>query len=171
MAQQDTHARTLAEGRTEWNGRPYGSEGDEPSLGELLKRLSNDTGDLISQEITLAKAELRESANTAVKGASKLAIAGVLGLVGTIALTAFAVLGLADLIGGEYWVWALVVGAIELIVAAVIARGALKGMKQEGLKPDESIESLRESKSWAKEEARDLKRDITGSSNTAHAGR
>jgi uncharacterized membrane protein YqjE len=144
---------------------------EDPSLGELLKRLSNDTGDLLSQEVALAKAELRESASNVGKGAVKIGIALLFGLTGALALTAFLIIGLGGATGGHYATWALVVGAVEVIIAAVAANGARKAMKPSEIKPVETIETLRENKSWAKDEMRDLKHDLTSTPASSHQNR
>ena len=169
---QDTRSRfaTNGDGPAPWEA-DYRPEQEDPSLGELLKRLSNDTGDLVSQEVALAKAELRESAENIGKGAVKLGIALMFGLTGALALTAFLIIGLGGATGGHYATWALVVGGIELIIAAVAANGARKVMRPGEIKPAETIDSLREDKSWAKDEMRDLKHDLTSPPASSHQNR
>jgi uncharacterized membrane protein YqjE len=150
-------ATARANGRGIWNGDDYPHE--EPSLGQLLKRLSADMGTLVSQEASLAKAELRESAATAAKGAAKLGIALTFAIAGTIALTAFLVIAIGGAID-NYWLAALIVGAAELLVGVVLARSAMSSMTGPSIKPRETIESLREDKQWVGQEARDLKRHV-----------
>jgi uncharacterized membrane protein YqjE len=167
MAQQDIQSRLRSDGDgTGVQRNAFREQHDDASLGELLKRLSSDSGELISQEIALAKAELRESTTNVVKGAAKLLVAYMLGFVGLIALTAFAVVGLGDATNGKYWLWALVIGAVELIVAGVLAKSAKGSMDSGGIKPTETIETLQEDKNWAGREMRDLKQDITGNRKT-----
>ncbi len=155
------------DGSAPWTAdRP--TQQEESSLGELLKRLSNDTGDLMSQEIALAKAELKESATQIAKGTSKLVVASMFGLTGLIALTAFAIVGLGNVTGGHYDVWALVVGATEMIIAAIAANGARKSMRASELMPAATMQTLREDKSWAQRAAKNLKHDITKSPVPTH---
>jgi uncharacterized membrane protein YqjE len=161
---------TNGDGLAPWE-TDYRAQQEDPSLGELLKRLSNDTGDLVSQEVALAKAELKESAANLGKGAVKLAIALVFGLTGAFALTAFLIVGLGGATGGHYATWALVVGALELVIAAVVANGARKVMSPSEIKPEETIDSLREDKSWAKNEMKDLKHDLTSTPASSQQNR
>jgi uncharacterized membrane protein YqjE len=162
MAAQETRSRfaTNGDGPAPWED-VHQARQEEPSLGELLKRLSNDTGDLLSQEIALAKAELRESVENIGRGAVKLGVALMFGLTGLLALTAFLIVGLGGVTGGHYGTWALVIGVVELIIAALAARSAKQSMRPSQIKPTETIDTLREDKSWARDEMKDLKRDLT----------
>jgi uncharacterized membrane protein YqjE len=171
MAQQDLRrpATTSGDGPATWEGS-YGAQAEELSLGELLKRLSNDAGELISQEISLAKAELKESATNIGKGATKFGVALAFGFVGLIAITAFMVIGLGNATGGYEW-WALGVGAAEMIIAGIAAKSAMSSIKPAAIKPADSIDSLREDKSWAKREARDLKHDLATNPTTKQSVR
>ena len=172
MDTQQTQSRyaTNGDGLTPWES-DYRAQHADPSLGELLKRLSNDTGDLFSQEVALAKAELKESAANIGKGVTKLGAALVFGLTGVFAPTAFLIIGLGGATGGRYATWALIVGALEVIIAAFAVNGARKSMRPGEIKPAETIETLREDKSWAKEEVRDLKHDLTSTPATSQQNR
>ena len=172
MDRQDTQSRyaTDGDGPPPWEDS-YRASQEDPSLGALLKRLSDDTGDLLGQEVALAKAELKESAANIGKGAVKFGVALMFGLTGAIALTAFLIISLGGITGGRYGTWALVIGAIELIIAAVAANGARKSMSPSEIKPIETIETLREDKDWAKNEMQDLKRELTSTPPTANQNR
>src|SRR5688500_3990809 len=111
--------RGSGNGRGTWGDGGYEEEG--PSLGEILKRLSGDMGTLVTQEMSLAKAELRESASVAAKGAAKLGVALTFATAGIIALTAFLVIAVGGAID-NYWLAALIVGAVELIIGGLLAR-------------------------------------------------
>lgn len=141
---------------------------DGPSLGELLKRISGDMGTLVSQEVHLARTELRDSAATAAKGTAKLGVAMTVANAGAIALTAFLVIAIGDAID-NYWIAALVIGAAELILGVMLAKSAINSMKSPDMKPRETIDSLREDKAWAQREARDLKRDMSSASTVTNS--
>jgi uncharacterized membrane protein YqjE len=172
MDRQDTQSRyaTDGDGLSPWEEN-YRAQPEDPSLGELLKRLSDDTGDLLTQEVALAKAELKESAANIGKGAVKLGVALMFGLTGAIALTAFLIIALGGVTGGRYGTWALVIGGLEVIIAAVAANGARKSMRPSEIKPEETLETLREDKNWAKHEMKDLKRDLTSTPATSQQNR
>lgn len=132
----------------------------EPPLGELLRRLTTDTGELVRQEISLARAELRQVGATAARDGARLAVAAGAALAGALALTAFLVVGLGALLG-NYWLSALIVGLLFVAIGAVLGRGALNDVKRRGLVPQQTIASLRDDARWAKQEAREVKREFT----------
>lgn len=97
------------------------------SIGELFVDVSKDVSLLIRQEVELAKAELRESATKAGKGAGMLTGAAVTAHLGVIFLSLAVWWALGNAIGRG---WAgLVVGVVYLIVAAVLASIGRKDLK------------------------------------------
>ena len=170
MDYNDTRGTTgQLNGRAPWEGGGDFQDAG-PSVGELLKRLSSDMGTLVSQEVHLAKAELRETAATAAKGAAKLGVAMTFAIAGLIALTAFLVIAIGDAID-NYWLAALLVGSVQLLVGVMLARSGIKSMKSPDMKPRETIASLHENKAWAGREARDLRREMSSGGATANTGR
>jgi xanthine/uracil permease len=137
--------------------RPAGAE---PSLGELLTRLTTDTGDLVRQEVALVRAEVRQVGSTLARDGTRLGIALGLALAGALAVTAFLVIAIGDLLN-NYWLGALVVGLVLLAVGAVLARSAIADVKRRGLTPQQSVASLKEDAAWAKQESREVKRELT----------
>ncbi len=55
--------------------RVEATAGAEPSLGDLFKRLTTDTGELVRQEMNLAKAEMRQAGATLARDGTKIGIA------------------------------------------------------------------------------------------------
>ena len=157
MARKDTEVRLP---QRDEGVPPDTRTSTEPSLGELFKRLSTDTAELVRHEVSLAKVEMREAGTTLARDATKIGIAVGLGLAGVLALAAFTIVGLGDLFE-NYWLAALIVGVAFLAVAAYLVRNATNDIKQRGLKPQETVETLREDASWVKQEGRELKRELT----------
>lgn len=89
-----------------------------PSVGELFSEVAEDLSTLMHQEVELAKAELRQSATRAGKGAGLLAGAGFGGYMVLLFASIAAWWGIGDAIGHGWS--ALIVAAIWLIVAAVL---------------------------------------------------
>jgi hypothetical protein len=89
-----------------------------PSVGELFSDVAVDLSTLIRQEVELAKAELRQSATRAGRGAGMLAGAGVSGHMVLLFASVAAWWGIGDATGHGWS--ALIVAAIWLIVAAVL---------------------------------------------------
>nr|WP_322790003.1 phage holin family protein [Pseudokineococcus marinus] len=92
---------------------------DHRSLGELLGAVTSDMSTLVRQEIALAKAEAKESAAHAGKGAGMLGGAGVAGHFVLLFLSIALWWGLGNATG--YGWSALVVAALWAVVAAVLA--------------------------------------------------
>jgi hypothetical protein len=89
------------------------------SLGQLLSEVSRDISRLFRQEVELAKAELRDSAVKAGKGAGLLGGAGVAGHFALL-FVSIAVWWSLGLLIGHGWS-ALIVAVIYAITAAILA--------------------------------------------------
>lgn len=140
------------------DGRTDGATAE--SIGDLIKHLGDEGATLVRQEIALAKMEARQAATQLTRDTIYLAIAGSLALLGALALTAFLILILGDLVFGDnYWLSAVVVGAVFAIVGGVWAMGAARNMGK-GLSADATVSTLKTDAAWAKDEARDFKREV-----------
>lgn len=129
---------------------------DNASMTDLLRRLAQESADLVRHEVNLARLELKETAREMARQSVKLTIGIGLLAVGGLALTAFLILVVGLLLGGAYWAGALIVGAIFAIVGGLMAKSAVNDMKKQELKPEETIETLKEDRQWLRQEARDF---------------
>jgi hypothetical protein len=121
----------------------------ERPLGELLRMLSQETTQLVKQELELAKAEVQQKGRQAGVGVGFLGGAGVAGLLALGALTACLIL-LLDL-AMPAWAAALIVAALWGIVAAVLGlRGREKVSQAAPPVPEQTVETLKEDVQWAK---------------------
>ena len=128
------------------------NSGDDRSASELLRDLSQQTGDLVRQEMELAKAELRVKGKAAGMGAGMFGGAGLMGLYALGALTAAAILGLAIVL--DAWLAALIVGLAYGAVAGVLALTGKKKVEQASPPvPEQAIESSKEDVEWTKQRA------------------
>ncbi len=132
----------------------------DASIGDLLKSLTSDTSDLLRNEVALAKAEMREMGRGVAADAARMGVAAGMALVGALSLGAFLVIALGNLLGGAYWLSSLIVGVVFVGVGAVLGKGAADRMKDRGFKPERTIETLRDDKRWASQQARELRRDL-----------
>ncbi|MET0861986.1 MAG: phage holin family protein [Microbacterium sp.] len=96
---------------------PSEAKAASTSIGDLLGEVSRDISTLMRQEVTLAKAELKESAAKSAKGAGLLGGAGYGALMAVFFLSVALWWALGTLIGGG---WAAVVVAVIWAVAALI---------------------------------------------------
>lgn len=98
------------------------------SVGDVFADISRDLSTLMRQELQLAKAEARESAMKAGKGAGMFGGAGVAGHFVLLFLSIALWWGLGNVIGRSWS--ALVVAVIWAVIAAVLAAMARKEIKQ-----------------------------------------
>ena len=121
----------------------------ERPLGELLRMLSQETTQLVKQELELAKAEVAQKGKQAGIGAGFLGGAGVAGLLALGALSACLIL-LLDLVMPA-WLAALIVAVAWGVVAAVLGlRGRDKVTQAAPPVPEQTVETLKEDAQWAK---------------------
>jgi hypothetical protein len=105
-------------------------DGHRPSLGELLSDVSQDLTALIRQEADLAKAEIKQSATRAGKGAGMLGGATVAGHFVLLFLSIALWWALGETLGRGWS--ALIVAALWLVVAAVLALVGRKELRSIG---------------------------------------
>lgn len=148
------------ERRIDGESRRIPGQAEPASIGALINQLADDSRELVRQEINLAKLEMKESAGHIASNIARAAIWGGVAAVGGLALTAFLVIVIGNALGGAYWAGALIVGVVFLLVGGLLARSAMKKIARTGLKPDETIRSLKEDRRWLKHEARQFREDL-----------
>ncbi|WP_435737632.1 phage holin family protein [Cellulosimicrobium sp. PMB13] len=100
---------------------------EQQSVGELVAEVSRDLSTLMRQEVELAKAEAKQSAQRAGKGAGMLAGAGVAGHMILLFLS-IALWWALGAVMGRGWS-ALVVAVLWAVVAAILAAMGRKELK------------------------------------------
>jgi uncharacterized membrane protein YqjE len=121
---------------------------DRPT-GELLRELSQQTTELVRQEIELAKAEIGEKGKQAGLGAGMFGGAGLFGVGAFAALTTTIIAALDRAMA--LWLAALIVAVVYGIVAAVLAqRGKQKVQAVGAPVPEQARDSVKEDVQWAK---------------------
>lgn len=118
----------------------------EPSLGDLLSDLSQETRLLARQEMALAKAEMREKTKEVGLNATEIAIGATLANAGVLALVASAILGLSLVM--EAWLAALIVGLAVLIIGGLLAWSGIQALKSINPVPEQTIEQVEEDIEW-----------------------
>jgi hypothetical protein len=137
-------------------GTPPPQQGSADGIGSMLGGLLKDLQDLVRGEVALAKAEIKEDVSTAGKGVASLATAAFFGLTGFI----FLMLGLTYLLNiwMRMWIAASIVGVLLVAIAAVLGMSGKKKLSAASLKPDQTIDSLKEDQQWAKEQISSVKK-------------
>ena len=129
----------------------------DPSLAELMRRLSDQSTLLVRQELDLAKAELAEKGKQAGLGAGMFGGAAVFGLYAVGALTAALILALSLAVVG--WLAALIVTVLYAAIAGVLALVGRSKVRQ-GVPPvpERAVESVKEDVQAAKLRAKEGRR-------------
>lgn len=142
----------MADGQIQTEHGVRNGAADDRPLAELMRDLSQQSTELMRQEIELAKAELRAKGKSAGVGAGMFGAAGLIALFGVGALTACLVLALATAM--DAWLAALIV-AVVYLAAAGIAALVGKGKVQEATPPapEQAIASTKEDVQWTKQRA------------------
>ncbi|HEX5970544.1 MAG TPA: phage holin family protein [Gemmatimonadaceae bacterium] len=122
----------------------------DPDVGipDLIRRLTNDSRRLVTDEVQLAKIEARESLHRATRGVLWLALAFGAGVVMLVAVTLLLTSLLGRLMAGHMWFGALVTGVLELAVGAWLLRKGLSAFAEPSYSLEQTRASLAETASW-----------------------
>jgi hypothetical protein len=96
----------------------------DPDVGipDLISRLGDDSKRLLSDEVRLAKLELKDNLKQGAKGAMWLGIAFGVGIVGMVAFTIFIATLIGRLVDGHMWLGALVAAVLDLVLGIVMIK-------------------------------------------------
>jgi hypothetical protein len=125
----------------------------ERPLSELFSDLSRQTAELIRQEIRLAKSELSGKLAEIGRGATLVGAGAALGL-GAVVSIAAAVVFVMIRLGIAPWVSALITAALFGLIAFSLVQAGLSAMRRQTLTPTRTIDSLKETTQWLKNETR-----------------
>ncbi|MGZ8938283.1 MAG: phage holin family protein [Limisphaerales bacterium] len=128
------------------------------TIGSLLRELFDEARDLFRQEVALAKTEATEKASMLGKNVAFIAAGGFVAFAGALfILAALSVLlswlfrnaglnpEMATLLGP------LTVGLIVTIIGYILVQKGLKTLKDGSLKPERTIQSIKEDKEWTQQ--------------------
>jgi hypothetical protein len=119
----------------------------EASLGELVAEMTSELSTLFRQEVELAKVEARQEASRAARAGSKLAGAGVAGLLALL-LVSMAAAWLLDQAMNRALAF-LIIGVVWAIVGAVLFMTGRRDLKEIEPLPA-TRETIKEDVEWAK---------------------
>jgi uncharacterized membrane protein YqjE len=117
----------------------------DPDTGipDLIHRLGDDSNRLVTDEVHLAKLEMRESVRRASKGAMRLGVAFGIGVVALVAFTLFIATLIGRLMAGHMWVGALITGIGELAVAMYLIKRGMAAYREPSYTFEETREGLK----------------------------
>ncbi|MFF5705661.1 phage holin family protein [Streptomyces sp. NPDC012794] len=120
----------------------------EPSIGDLVEAIGQDMSALVRTEIELAKAELTQELTKAGKASGLLGGAGYAGHMAMLFASLTVVFAMANVI---HIAWAaLIVTALWAAVGAALYVSGRAGWRNVHLKPEQTVESLKEDARWAR---------------------
>lgn len=123
---------------------------DERSLGDLLSQLASDTGTLVRQEMRLVVVETRQNMSSGVESFIWLASGTAVAFVGGLVLVAALILALSLWLPA--WLAASIVGIGLCVIGVPVANYGLTELRKMEIAPDDSIESIKESAEWLREQ-------------------
>lgn len=127
------------------------SDTKELSLGELVSRLSEQTSQLVRDEIRLAQAEVKEKGKHAGLGLGLFSGAGLIALFALGALVTTAILALALVLPA--WAAAAVVTGALLVIAGIAALVGKSQVSKATGPPEKSVTSVKRDVNELKEHA------------------
>jgi hypothetical protein len=121
---------------------------DQPSVGELVRRASENVSTLVRAEIELAKAELSTTVKRAGIGGGMLAGAAVV-LLFSVPFLFVVIAEVLVAIGLPRWLSYLIVWVFFLLVAGVLALLGQRQLKKMR-KPERTLQTTKDTVAWAK---------------------
>ena len=119
-------------------------------LGDLFGDLATEMGNLVRQEVALAKVEMTQKAKRVGKNVGYLAIGGAVGYAALLAVIA-AVIILLDRVMPA-WGAALLVGVLVGGISWLLISKALTALQETEITPRETVETLKEDAAWMKQQ-------------------
>jgi hypothetical protein len=122
----------------------------DPALADLISRLFHDAEALLLQELALARAEIGETLGQLVAGLALLLAAVAIGFTGALALVAAIILLLGNVM--PLWSAFAIVGVTVLATGATVALFGHRLTARSARLPSRTLQSLRDTGAWAREE-------------------
>jgi hypothetical protein len=119
------------------------------SLGELFSDLTSDLTFLMRKEIELARTEITEKLATATRSAALMVAGGLVAYAGFLALLAAIGIALGGLM--PYWLSAMLVGIVVLVVGAILIQSGRSALQNLDVTPEKTVETLKENTEMVKE--------------------
>mgnify|MGYP003574945702 CR=1 FL=1 len=131
---------------------------DTRTMGALIRELFDEARDLFRQEVSLAKTEASEKASVLGRNVAFIAAGGLVAFAGALfILGALSVLlawalqnaGLSE--GMAAWLGPAIVGLAVALTGYILVQNGLKTLKDGSLKPERTIQSIKEDKQWTQQ--------------------
>lgn len=123
----------------------------DPNTGipDLIRRLSDDSKRLVSDEVRLAKIEATDSIHLATRGVLWMALAFGVAVVMFVAVTIFLVTLIGRAVNGHMWIGALVIGVSELALGGYLIKRGISAIGEPSYSFEASRLALADTANWA----------------------
>ena len=123
----------------------------DPDTGipDLIRRLTDDSKRLVTDEVQLAKLEAKDSLHRAARGGLWLGLAFGVSIIMLVALTVFIATLIGRIANDHMWIGALVTGVIELGLGFWLLKKGLSTYTKPSYTLEETRSSLADTKHWA----------------------
>ena len=122
----------------------------DPDAGipDLLRRLTDDSKRLASDEVRLAKLEISENLHAGARGALWLTLAFGIGVVGLVGMTIFLATLIGRMVSGHMWFGAIVTGVLEIGAALFLIKTGIGSFARPSYTLEQTRESLKDTTTW-----------------------
>ena len=114
---------------------------DYDSTPSLLRRLADDVGTLLAQEVALLKAETARSIGELKASTASIAVGGAVAFMGGFFLLLAAVYGLSNVV--QPWLAALIVGGVVTLVGVIMLSAGRRKLEPAAVAPRRTAAALR----------------------------
>ena len=136
-----------------------------PGYADALRELISSSKDLVQSEIALATAELKHVAQATSRDLTKAAAFGTIAAMSLIPFIAFMVIGLGEILGGNYWLSSLIVAVVLAAVGGIFAYLSLKKVTEKDIDFSATKNSLRRNKVVVQTNVERVKTAVKGDHN------
>ena len=120
----------------------------ETGIPDLIRRLTDDSKRLVTDEVQLARLEAKDSLHRAARGGIWLALAFGVSIVMLVALTVFVATLIGRVANDHMWLGALITGVIELGLGFWLLKRGLSAYARPSYTLEETRGSLADTTHW-----------------------
>jgi uncharacterized membrane protein YqjE len=139
--------------------RSRAHQGEGEGLTQLFSRLGDDVMQLVNNQLTLLKVELRDDARAFATSAALIGMGAAIALVGFALVNVAVAFGVSTLFAGsnlsepaQFALGFVITGFFYVIVGGVIVAAMKSRLSKIDMVPERTVEELRKDKQWLKNE-------------------
>lgn len=126
----------------------------DTGIPDLIRRLTDDSRRLVTDEVQLARMEARDGLRRVARGALWMALAFGAGIVTLVSLTLFLVTLIGRMANGHMWVGALLTGLVDLGLGSFLVMRGVRMLAEPSYTLEQSRAALKDTAHWVRPPAR-----------------